>query len=161
MDRQTVIGQFETLLPLAVEWVAEQERRILREGVSLSKDELAHARIIGVREPARVRLLQVATIPRPSDPRLASACDAIDFLTPQTRGLTLQYGIFIRSDCWGERSLVVHELVHVAQYERLGGIAPFLRRYLFESLTSGYSASAMEQEANEVGQRISSSSQKF
>ena len=79
--------------------------------------------------------------------QLKAACDAIDFLTPTTRGLTLGYGIFIRSDWWGDRSLIVHELAHVAQYERLGGILPFLRRYLFECLTMRYTAAPLELEA--------------
>ena len=93
-------------------------------------------------------------IPRPSQPQLKAACDAIDFLTPATRGLTLGYGIFIRSDCWGDRLLVVHELVHVAQYESFGGILPFLHRYLFECLTVGYSAALLEQEAIAVAARV-------
>ena len=75
------------------------------------------------------------------------ACDAIEFLTPATRGLALQYGIFIRSDCWRERTLIAHELVHTAQYERLGGILPFLRKYLFECVTIGYPEAPLEQEA--------------
>ena len=84
-----------------------------------------------------------------------SACDAIHFLTSVTRGLTLNYGIFIRSDCWADRLLIVHELAHVAQYERLGGILPFLRKYLFECLTVGYAAAALELEATAVTVRVS------
>ena len=72
-----------------------------------------------------------------------------------TRGLTLNYGIFIRSDCWADRLLIVHELAHVAQYERLGGILPFLRKYLFECLTVGYAAAALELEATAVTVRVS------
>jgi hypothetical protein len=61
-----------------------------------------------------------------------------------TIGLTLRYGIFIRADCWGERRLVVHELVHTLQYERLGGFMPFLQQYLHECITIGYPAAPME-----------------
>jgi len=67
-----------------------------------------------------------------------------------TIGLTLRYGIFIRSDCWGERRLVVHELVHTLQYERLGGFMPFLQQYLHECITIGYPAAPMEQEAKRI-----------
>jgi hypothetical protein len=132
----------------------EQERKILREGIALSEQEVADAKAVGVKERQRVRLLEVETITRPSQPQLRAACEAIDFLTPATRGLTLGHGIFIRSDCWRDRSLVVHELVHVAQYERLGGILPFLRRYLFECLTVGYSAALLELEAIAVTERV-------
>jgi len=70
-----------------------------------------------------------------------------------TAGITLHYGILIREDCWGDRRLVVHELAHVAQYERLGGIGPFLRAYLRECLLEGYPNGALEREAIEVAAR--------
>ena len=154
MNQDSLLAQFEMLLPLAVAWATEQEREILRDGASLSAEEIADACAIGVKEPDRVRLLGIETIPRPTQPQLKAACDAINFLTPATRGLTLGHGIFIRSDCWRDRSLIVHELAHVAQYERLGGILPFLRRYLFECLTVGYSASPLEREAIAVIARV-------
>ena len=154
MNQESLLAQFEMLLALAAGWATEEEQKILRDGVSLSEKEIGDARAIGVLSPDRVRLLQIETIPRSSQPQLKAACDAIDFLTPATRGLTLGYGIFIRSDCWGDQLLVVHELAHVAQYERLGGILPFLRRYLFECLTVGYSASPLELEAIAVTARV-------
>jgi hypothetical protein len=147
VNQESLLAQFEELLPLAVAWADEEQQKILSNGVPLLKREMADALAIGVKESSRIRLLQVETIPRPSQPQLRAACDAIDFLTPATRGLTLGYGIFIRLDCWENRLLVVHELAHVAQYERLGGILPFLRRYLFECLTVGYSAAPLELEA--------------
>ena len=150
MNSESLLAQFDALLPLAAAWATEQEREILRDGVSLSAEEIADACAIGVKEPDRVRLLRIDVIPRPTQPQLRAACDAIDFLTPATRGLTLGYGIFIRSDCWRDRSLIVHELAHVAQCDRLGGILPFLRRYLFECLTVGYSASPLELAATAV-----------
>ena len=154
MNQDSLLAQFETLLPLAVAWATEEELRILREGAPLPEAQLAEARAIGVQEPDRVCLLQTETIPRPSQPQLRAACEAIDFLTPATRGLTLGHGIFIRSDCWRDRLLIVHELVHVTQYERFGGILPFLCRYLFECLAVGYSASPLELEAIAVTARV-------
>jgi hypothetical protein len=47
MDRQSLIAQFEKLLPLAANWAAAVEQRILREGVPLSEQEMADARAIG------------------------------------------------------------------------------------------------------------------
>ena len=158
MNQESVLSQFEMLLPLAAAWATEQEQKIVCDGVPLSEKEVGDACAVGVTEPDRIRLLRVETIPRPSQPQLRAACDAVDFLTPATRGLTLGRGIFIRSDCWRDRSLVVHELVHVAQYERFGGILPFLRSYLFECLTVGYSASPLEREAIAVTARVCASS---
>jgi len=46
--------------------------------------------------------------------------------------------------------LLVHELAHVAQYERFGGFRPFLEQYLHECITIGYPAAPLEQEAKRV-----------
>jgi hypothetical protein len=161
MDRQFLIAQFKTLLPLAADWAARLEGRILQQGVPLSEDELVAARAIGVREPERVRLLQLRSVPVLTHPMLKAAAAAIQFLTPATQGLTLQYGIFVRSDRWRDRALIVHELVHTAQYERLGGILPFLRQYLFECITIGYPKGPLEQEAIAVAARICAGSSTF
>jgi hypothetical protein len=50
--------------------------------------------------------------------------------------------------------MVIHELGHTAQYERVGGFEPFLRQYLFECLTIGYPEAPMEQEVIELTARI-------
>jgi len=147
VQAQTLSAQFETLLPLATQWAIEEEARILREGVQLSMRELAAALKVGIREPERVRLLQVEIIPSPTHPSLQAAYQMANFVPTAPRGLTLQYGIFVRADYWRDRSLIVHELVHTAQYERLGGIQPFFRQYLLECATVGYHKSPLEMEA--------------
>lgn len=147
MDRLSITAQFEKLLPLATNWAAAVEERILREGVPLLEQELADARALGVREPERVRLLSRDNVPTSDNLALQAAAAAIQFLTPATRGLALRYGIFVRSDCWRERGLIAHELAHTAQYEQLGGIEPFLRQYLLECLTIGYPEAPMERQA--------------
>jgi hypothetical protein len=154
MDRQTTIDQLEQLLPLAVQWAAEQERRVLCEGVTLSKVELGDARVIGVCNPERVRLLRVDSIPVPVHPMLRAAAASINFLTAAPRGLALDYGIFIRADYWRDRALIAHELVHTAQFQRLGGILPFLQTYIFQCATVGYPNAPLELEAIETAARI-------
>ena len=155
MDRVSLLAGFETLFPLAVAWAAEEERRVLRDGVPLTAQETFDAQSLGVLQPERIRLLRVPQIPRPEEENLRAACDAIEFLGPATRGLTLGYGIFVRTDCWRDRELIAHELVHTAQYERLGGLEPFLRRYLTECLTVGYEQSPLEREAINGSARLS------
>jgi hypothetical protein len=135
--------QFKILLPMACAWAEEQERIILRDGVPLSSDQITDAKSIGVHYPERVRLLSVATIPLPEHPALRTAAVATQLISPRTGGLTLRYGIFIRTDCWNDRRLIFHELVHTFQYERLGGF----QQYLLECITVGYPAAPMEQEA--------------
>ena len=93
MNQESLLAQFDALLPLAAAWAAEQELEIFREGVSLSLEEIADARAIGVNEPDRVRLLRVDTIPRPMQPQLRAACDAIDFLNPQRRPNLIRFEV--------------------------------------------------------------------
>lgn len=147
--------QFEMLLPLASAWALEQESTILKTGVALTAAQLADARQIGVTNPDKVRLLRVEQIPSPRHPILATAAQATNLISPATAGLTLRYGIFVRADFWGNRHLVVHELVHTAQYERLGGVDGFLRTYLNECLTPpGYPYGPMEQEAISTANKL-------
>jgi hypothetical protein len=154
VQTENLIDQLELVLPLAVEWASEQEQRILLEGEPLSESELADAKVVGVRYPERVRVLLVEAFPSPSHPILKAVSEQIELLPSTPSGLTLQYGIFLRGDCRRDRHLVVHELVHTAQYERLGGIVRFLQDYLFECATLGYGAAPLEQEAVEVAARI-------
>lgn len=154
MDFGITAEQFEQLLPLACDWAALQEQRILGSGQPLSVRELADARVVGVVAPERVRLLYVPEIPLPEHPALRAAAEQTQLISPVTGGLTLRYGIFIRTDCRFHRSMIVHELGHTAQYERLGGFELFLRRYLSECLTFGYPEAPMEQEVILLTARI-------
>jgi len=142
------------VLPLAVRWAERNERHILKEGVSLTSAQVADARDVQVKDPERVRLLKVEQIPWPIHPMLRVAAEATGLLAADTIGLTLHYGIFIRADHWNSRRLVVHELAHTAQYERMGGIRPFLKTYLYECLTAGYPFGELEREAREVENEI-------
>ena len=156
MDRQTTLDQLEELLPLAAQWATTQQQRVLCEGVPLSKHELADAKAIGVQDPERVRLLRVEAVPVPADPTLRAAAASINFLTAAPRGLALNYGIFVRNDHWRDRTLIAHELVHTAQFQRLGGILPFLQTYIFQCATVGYSNAPLELEAVATAARVCS-----
>jgi len=142
--------QLEALLPLACRWAAEQELMILQSGVALTEAQVDDARQVGVSQPDQVRLLIVDEIPIPDHPQLTAAAEETGLISPFTIGLTLRYGIFIHADHWGQRPLVVHELAHTMQYERLGSIQAFLRQYLHECITIGYPEAPMEQEAKKI-----------
>ncbi|MFH0762729.1 MAG: hypothetical protein V1925_02440 [Candidatus Omnitrophota bacterium] len=146
--------EFAQLFPLAVAWVEQQENYILENGVQLALFQLADARLVSVVNPEKVRLLKVNQIPLPSELSLKRAAQTLSLITTNTTGLTLRYGVFIREDFWNDRKIVVHELVHVAQYERLGGIDQFLQKYLQECITNGYPQAPMEQEARILVNKI-------
>lgn len=123
------------------------ERRILRAGRELTAAERNAAGRAGVVRPERIRVLTVPGIPLPGFAWLHRIAAAFGFDGSQTAGMSLRYGIFIREDAADDFPLLLHECVHTGQYERFGSLAAFLRRYLNECLTAGYSASPLEQEA--------------
>jgi hypothetical protein len=132
------------VLPIATTWARRQERRILRAGVPLDEQQLADARLMGIAQPERIRILVVDKIP----PRVPLSATS-------TIGMALGYGIFLRRDFSGSRALLLHELAHTAQYERLG-FRPFLDRYLHECLTCGYPGGALEMEATRLAEELCS-----
>src|ERR1051326_7940946 len=113
-------------LSLASSWVLSQERRILDLGSPLTPSQLADAESAGVVNPHRVRVLCVPTIPLPDHLDLLLIAERIKLTTVPPVGLTLRYGIYITSEHWGRRHLLVHKLVHTAQYERFRSVRTFL-----------------------------------
>ena len=148
------IGLLPLFVPLAASWVRMREKEILAQGVPLSQEELADGLAIGVRNPERVRLQRVASIPTFEHRLLKPLALVVNGFFVQTAGLTLNHGIFIRADHWRDRRLVAHELVHVAQYERMGGIRSFLKAYFRECLVQGYPLGPLEQEAIQTAARL-------
>ncbi len=136
MNLRLTIEELDGLGPLATAWLEEQERHIQNVGMPLTANQIADARRVGVQHPERVKVLGVPQIPWPADTALRGVVEMTRVLVPETRGTTIRYGIFIRSDALADRSLLVHELVHTAQYERLGGILPFIRQYMHEHITN-------------------------
>jgi len=146
--------EFNQLLPLAVEWATRQEGYILKNGIELTVNQCNDAKIIPLAHPEKVRLLKVNEIPLPDNPALRIAAQKVGLITKDTIGQALQYGIFIRSDFWENRKIIIHELVHVSQYERLKGIEKFLKNYLQECVTIGYRQAPMEQEAILIANKL-------
>ncbi len=142
------------VMPMACAWVARQERRIIRHGIRLNVTQTDDARRAGVLHPDRVRLQIVDEIPVGMPATLRAIGRRLDLVPPGTIGMSLRYGILIRSDAWNDRRILVHELVHTAQYERLGGIWPFLHQYLDECLSGGYANAPLEDEACGVSRVI-------
>lgn len=141
-------------LPLATAYAEEQEAMVLRDGVALTPEQCDDARRVGVKNPERVRILKVAAIPVPKELVLAKANAYVGMIGPQSTTLNFGYAIFIREDRWADRTALVHELVHVAQGERLGGINEFVKTFLKECLTVGHANSPLEREAVELTKKV-------
>ena len=142
------------LLPEATRFVEGVEATILAKGTALNSRQIADARAAGVKHPEKIRIMVAAKMPAPTNPALLQAGQATGLLSPLTGGTAFRYGIFVRSDCQNDRTLLVHECAHTAQYERLGGIQQFLAAYLSQCLTDGYPDAALEQEAIQVAHAI-------
>jgi hypothetical protein len=138
------------LIPLATEWAETQSRYILQNGVPLNDEELIIARAVGVRHPELIRILSVTAMPKPDHPVLAEAAKQLHFLGPDTSGLTLEYGILIRSDNIGDQELLAHECRHVHQYEQHGSVQSYLEVYIPDLLTYGYAHAPLEIDACEA-----------
>jgi hypothetical protein len=146
---------FDRLSPLACEWAKAQEAFILQQGVPLSGAQVADARRAGVQDPARVRVLVVDRIPLPETKELAEAARKAQIITDASRGVAIGHGIIIRADSWKNRELLLHQLVHVAQCERSGGLDSFVMEYLIDRRTSrDFSLGSLEDEARSLAREI-------
>jgi hypothetical protein len=134
------------LIPFACAWAERQESSILKTGAPLSPTQADTARSLGILYPDRIRLRAVTRVP-PLNWLLRCIGDRLGLISSETIGMALRYGIFIREDHWGDRRLLVHELAHVAQYERMGGFRRFLTQYLQECINPGYPFGELELEA--------------
>lgn len=134
-------------VPVARWWVDRQQRRILESGVPLTSEQEADASRAGVAAVERVRVERVAEFPTAMPLALRWLDPLVRWAARGTLGITFGYGLAIRTDCRDERAVLVHEFVHVAQYERLGGTEPFLRAYLGECCSVGYAHAPLEREA--------------
>jgi len=151
IDQET----FERLLPLACRWAKAQEELILAYGHSLSARQSSDAFQVGVQNWGRIRLMIVDRIPVPDQVELVELAARTQILTPASRAFTLGYGITVRSDSWGDRELLLHNLVHVAQCERAGGLEQWVRQYLSDRLTCGdFSLGSFENEARSTAREI-------
>lgn len=135
------------LLPRALLWAEAQSRNIcLLRGEPLVPAGLALAKAVGVTYPERIRLWVVPQIPAPEDPDLRRFAVEQDLIGPNTRGLTLGYGIFVLEGHLSAR-LLSHECRHVHQAERAGSLAAFLSVYLKQIADHGYEHAPYELDA--------------
>ncbi|MCW1886585.1 hypothetical protein OKA04_17740 [Luteolibacter flavescens] len=132
--------------PATARWAQAQERRILKEGVPLAAEGLAFAAELQIERPEEVRVLEVNPIPLPFPRPLVRLAGRWGLPLFEPGGMALGKGIYILE---GNSRVLRHELVHVAQYQQMGGIGPFMRRYLMECLTHGYFDAPLEVEARE------------
>jgi hypothetical protein len=147
--------KFEHLLSLAYQWAKSQEEFVLQRGIPLGPRYLADAHRVGVQDRSHVRVLIVDRIPMPENADLAEVARRRQIITDTSRGVTMGHGIIIRADAWGNRELMLHQLVHVAQCERSGGLELFVQHYLCDRQScANFTIGSFEDEARRTAREI-------
>lgn len=93
----------------------------------------------------RARVVVTDQLPSPPVPTLGFE-RLRQFKRGDYAGITLHHTIFVRVDHAGDSGLLVHELVHVVQWARLGP-RRFIERYACELLDHGYGQAPLERSA--------------
>lgn len=151
IDQET----FQELLPVAYEWAQAQEDFVLTRGAPLSSRHLADAKLAGVQDCERVRVLVVDRIPLPENPALAEAARRTGIISHETRCIGFGHALIIRADAWGDRELVLHNLVHIAQSERAGSLEHWVEQYLSDRHTCAkFTIGSLEEEARSLAREI-------
>jgi|SRR5947209_12456818 len=155
LDHETL----DALLPLAYEWAKNLEEFALAHGNRLGASHTADARLAGVKDCDSVRVLVVDRIPFPENPALAEAARRVRIITDDTRCMGFGYALFIRVDAWNDRELILHNLVHIAQCERAGGLENWVHDYLCNRTTcADFTVGSLEEEARRLAHQISTAS---
>jgi hypothetical protein len=153
----TVVDQetFEYLLPIAYQWARAQEEFVLACGNPLGPRHAHDANLAGVQDCARVRVLVVDRIPLPENPELAEVSKRIGIITEDTRCVGFGHALIIRVDAWNDRELILHNLVHVAQCERCGGLEQWVHQYLGDRTNCpDFTLGSLEDEARRIAREI-------
>jgi hypothetical protein len=125
------------LLPQAAQWVAKLEQACMEIGQPLLPQNRRDGEMIGIRDLAAVRVMVLEEMPLPDDLELRKLAAEKNLITAKTEGMTFGHGLVLKNG-FITRHLIAHELVHVLQYERFGGIEPFLAAYVPEVVSPPY-----------------------
>ena len=136
------------LLPKVIGWAEKQSAELCSSGMALTERGQSIAKAAGVTHAEKIRISIVSSIPIPDDPVLQKVAIETGLLGPDTAGLTLGYGIYIRAGK-GSAQLLSHECRHVYQYETFGSIGEFMSIYLQQIAQYGYEDAPLEVDARE------------
>ena len=145
---EAVTAQVESWLPAAEDFVNSSERAIAVQGRALTESERKLAAAVGVAHPEAVRVLVTESFltPVPGTP-FSEEARKLGVGSRAEGGLTLGYGIELKTRYAGKPWILAHELTHVAQFERLGH-HEFLRQYLAAALIFGADKIPLESDAS-------------
>jgi len=132
------LHKVNALMPRAVKWYSDVEKSLRSKGRALTKVETKEAISLGVKMPDLIRVVVLDKFPEPDKHSSgdhfegARAMGNIIMLKPRHKN---------------DSTVLCHELVHIAQKDRIGGLKGFLKQYAIEREVLGYSRSLLETEA--------------
>jgi hypothetical protein len=118
-------------------------------GQQLSPQGKRDAQAVGLQQIDNVRVMLSNEFRLRDDPELRQLVLKTAFGV--SKGITFGHGIVLKTG--DDRNL----LAHVMQYERHGGIEPFLLAYLPEAFPPRYPHGPLEQEANRLANAVHTS----
>ena len=147
MNKQQLAAQLPLIAERTIAWAKDREAASLAAGTPLTHEQLMLARAVGVKHPERIRIVVVNEIPLPDEPVLRAAAQGVGLSQSWAAGLTLGHAVMLHRGFEHEVRLLSHEFRHVAQYESMSGIGPFLVSHLKSLAEVGYEDSPFERDA--------------
>jgi hypothetical protein len=141
------MNSIKQIAELLAPWIRKLELESRDTGKSLTPEQLIDARSVGIVSPEKIRIVLVKSIPSPENKTLKQIADQMQFNSDGASGLTARYGIYVNQL---SRILLLHEFVHVSQYEEYESISEFLFAYIEEVRKCGYFNNPFEQEARRL-----------
>lgn len=132
-------------MPLAMKWYNEVAKSLYSKGRTLTPAEKKQAKQLGVKNPDAIRVVILDKFPEPSG-HIAN--------NNHIEGARAMGNIImIKPHLKNDSVVLCHELVHVAQKDRMG-LRNFLKQIALENHILGYSKSLLENEAYALQQTI-------
>jgi len=141
------LHKVNALMPRAVKWYSDVEKSLRSQGRALTKAETVEAKSLGVKMPDLIRVVVLDKFPEPD-----KHASGDHFEGARAMGNI----IMIKPRHKNDSTVLCHELVHIAQKDRMGGLKEFLKQYAIEREVLGYSRSLLETEAYALQHEIPS-----
>ena len=141
-----VSRKVDNFLPKVIAWYSQVEQELTPTGRSLTAEETQNALALGVKSPDLVRVVILDEFPMPTDERLLAEAKRYGLGSRAEGGRSIGYLVLLKPRVATSPAVLRHELVHIAQQDRMGKES-FLRRYLLELEMMGYARSPLELEA--------------
>ncbi len=138
------LSKIDSLMPTAMKWYDNVTKSLYHKGRILTPAEKKQAKQLGVRNPDTVRVVVLNKFPEPNG----------HFSINHSEGARAMGDIImLKPHLKNDSTVLCHELVHVAQKDRLG-LRGFLKQLALENEVLGYSNSLLENEAYALQQII-------